>query len=220
MAKQEIKQTRTTVDDVNEKLTSMEQRLENNKKLIYGGVAAIIAVFAIVAIFIVVRNNGMKDAQNMVNKADMEYMMQGDSAGLVAYKKAANESYAPASRAAQMAATILYKQKKYDEAIQMLEGSSFNGKIMGPAALSLLADCYVNKKNYDKALSNFDKAIKAAGDNESLTPVFMKKKATVLHATKKYDEELAVYEDMKQKFPNYALGINIDKYIERAKASK
>ena len=156
----------------------------------------------------------------MVNKADMEYVTKGDSAGLAAYKKAANESYAPANRAAQMAATILYKQKKYDEAIQLLEGSSFNGKIMGPAAQSLLADCYVNKKNYDKAISNYDKAIKQAGDNESLTPVIMKKKATVLHATKKYDDELAVYEAMKTQFPRTALGMNIDKYIERAKASK
>ncbi|MCQ2291000.1 MAG: CDC27 family protein [Bacteroidales bacterium] len=220
MAKQDIKQTRTTVEDVNEKLTSMEQKLENNKKLIIYGVAAIVAVFAAVAIFLMVRNNGIKDAQNMVNKADMEYMMKGDSAALVAYKKAAQESYAPADRAAQMAATILYKQKKYDEAIKLLEGSSFNGKIMGPAALSLLADCYVNKKNYDQALSTYDKAISQAGDNESLTPVFMKKKATVLHATKKYDDELAVYEEMKSKFPGFALNMNIDKYIERAKASK
>ena len=138
----------------------------------------------------------------------------------MAYKKAANESYAPANRAAQMAASILYKQQKYDEAIQMLEGSSFNGKILGPSALSLLADCYVNKKNYDKALSAFDQAINQAGDNESLTPLLMKKKATVLHATKKYDEELALYEEMKSKFPKSALQMNIDKYVERAKASK
>lgn len=220
MAKQNNKQARTTVDEVNETLTSWEQKLENNRKLIYGGVGAIVAVFAAVAIFIMVRNNGMQDAQNMVNKADMEYVTKGDSAGLAAYKKAANESYAPANRAAQMAATILYKQKKYDEAIQLLEGSSFNGKIMGPATQSLLADCYVNKKNYDKAISNYDKAIKQAGDNESLTPIIMKKKATVLHATKKYDDELAVYEAMKTQFPRTALGMNIDKYIERAKASK
>ena len=102
----------------------------------------------------------------------------------------------------------------------MLEGSSFNGKILGPSALSLLADCYVNKKNYDKALSAFDQAINQAGDNESLTPLLMKKKATVLHATKKYDEELALYEEMKSKFPKSALQMNIDKYVERAKASK
>ena len=200
MAKQNNKQARTTVDEVNETLTSWEQKLENNRKLIYGGVGAIVAVFAAVAIFIMVRNNGMQDAQNMVNKADMEYVTKGDSAGLAAYKKAANESYAPANRAAQMAATILYKQKKYDEAIQLLEGSNF--------------------KNYDNAISNYDKAIKQAGDNESLTPIIMKKKATVLHATKKYDDELAVYEAMKTQFPRTALGMNIDKYIERAKASK
>lgn len=48
----------------------------------------------------------------------------------------------------------------------------------------------------------------------------MLKKATVLHANAKYADELKVYEDMKQQFPTYALQnrINLDKYIERAKA--
>ena len=36
MAKQNNKQARTTVDEVNETLTSWEQKLENNRKLIYG----------------------------------------------------------------------------------------------------------------------------------------------------------------------------------------
>ena len=66
MAKQDIKQTRTTVDDVNEKLTSFEQRLENNKKLIYYIVGALVVVVAAVAIFVMVRNNGIQDAQKMV----------------------------------------------------------------------------------------------------------------------------------------------------------
>lgn len=220
MARQEIKQSRTTVDEVNDALTSWEQRLENNKKIIYGAVGVIVVAIAIVAGYVYFRQSAYSDAENLVNKADMVYATQGDSAGLIAYKKAANESFAPANRAAQMAAVILYKQKKYDEAIKYLEGSSFNGKVMGPAAQSLLADCYVNKKNYDKALENYDKAIKQAGDNETLTPIIMKKKATVLRSTKKYADELAVYEEMKTKFPQEAIGMNVDKYIERAKASK
>ncbi len=36
MAKQNNKQARTTVDEVNETLTSWEQKLENNRKLIQG----------------------------------------------------------------------------------------------------------------------------------------------------------------------------------------
>ena len=57
MAKQDIKQTRTTVDDVNEKLTSFEQRLENNKKLIYYIVGALVVVVAAVAIVALLRSS-------------------------------------------------------------------------------------------------------------------------------------------------------------------
>ncbi len=70
MAKQNNKQARTTVDEVNETLTSWEQKLENNRKLIYGGVGAIVAVFAAVAIFIMVRNNGMQDQQGRYGICD------------------------------------------------------------------------------------------------------------------------------------------------------
>ena len=78
----------------------------------------------------------------------------------------------------------------------------------------------MNKKQYDKALSIYDEAVKMAGDNESFTPLFMLKKATVLHALKKYRDEIVLLKDIKSKYPQYYLSnnMNIDKYIERAKA--
>ncbi len=91
---------------------------------------------------------------------------------------------------------------------------------MGPASQSLLGDCYVNLKEYDKAVSAFDRAIKLADGNEAYAPLFMLKKATVLHELKKFDDEAALYQDIKDKFPQFAqsMNLNVDKYLERAKA--
>ena len=48
----------------------------------------------------------------------------------------------------------------------------------------------------------------------------MIKKATVLHEQKKYDEEIAIYQTIKDNYPVYSqmTGFNVDKYLERANA--
>ena len=126
----------------------------------------------------------------------------------------------PAERAAFNAAILLYQQGKNKEAAQYLEKYDPEGNLVGPASQSLLGDCYVNLKQYDKAVAAFDKAVKLAGDNEVYAPTFMLKKATVLHAQKKYADEVKIYETIRDKYPQYAqvYQVNMDKYIERAKA--
>ena len=59
-----------------------------------------------------------------------------------------------------------------------------------------------------------------AGDNEDYAPAFMLKKATVLHEQKKYAEEAAVYQAIKDMNPTFIQqsGFSIDKYLERANA--
>ncbi len=232
MAKQEkANNTRTSLESVNDSLSSLEQKVENNKKIIYWVIGAILAILAVAAIWYVVRQNGAKEATEQIGKADIAYFMEGkaDSAATMYKKIFDNNSYKPANRGAEMYAVNLFSAKKYAEVITYLEKADANGKLIGPAHKSLLADAYINidrkgNKNakaddYSKALNLYDEAIKMAGDNQMYTPIFMLKKATVLHATSKYEEELKIYEDMKENFPQYAYQVvNIDKYVERAKA--
>ena len=223
MAKQVKGNARTSLEGINDSLSSIEQRVEKNKKYLYYVLGAIAAIVAIVLIYIyAIRNPGIEDAKKQISQADMVLFEQNNpDSALVLYERVFNNSsYKPANRAGQMAGILLYQKGKYDEAIKYLEKTSADGKIAGPAVKSLLGDCYVNKKNYDKALTAYDEAIKLAGDNANYTPLFMIKKATVQHALKKYDGELETYESLKSKFPQYAISsnTNIDKYIERAKA--
>lgn len=222
MAKKKNEPVRTTLEEVNESLSTAAQRLEDNKKYIYWALGAAAVIVLLVAGYVYgIHNPNVNKAKELIGKADLEYL-QGDTVNaLKDYEKVADTySNKPAERAAFNAAILLYQQGKNKEAAQYLEGYDPEGNLVGPASQSLLGDCYVNLKQYDKAVAAFDKAVKLAGDNEAYTPTFMLKKATVLHAQKKYADEVKIYETIRSKYPQYEqiYQVNMDKYIERAKA--
>jgi len=221
MAQKNNAPARTTLEEVNESLTSTAQKLEQNKKYIYYFLIAVLAVVVLIAgyKYFIYEPNQVK-AKEVMGKADIENL-QGDTINaLKDYEKAFDEFGSDAERAAFNAAIILYQQGKNKEAAEYLEKYDADGNIAGPAAKSLLGDCYVNMKQYDKAVSAFDAAIKKADKNEYYAPTFMIKKAVVLHELKKYAEEAAIYQDIKDNYPSYTqiYRFNVDKYLERANA--
>lgn len=221
MAKKLNEPARTTLEEVNESLTGAAKRIEENKKYIYyalGAVLALVVLFAGYKYFI--HDPNQVKAKELIGKADIENL-QGDTINaLKDYEKAFDEFGSNAERAAFNAAIILYQQGKNKEAAAYLEKYDADGNIAGPAAKSLLGDCYVNMKQYDKAVSAFDAAIKLADKNEYYAPTFMIKKAVVLHELKKYADEAAIYQDIKDNYPTYSqiYRFNVDKYLERALA--
>jgi len=221
MAKKQDQGARTTLEEVNESLTTAAQRIEDNKKYISWAVAAIAVLALIAGGFIWMHNRNVQEAKEQIGNADIE-LMQGDTdKALTDYEKVADAySNKTAERGHLNAAILLYEKGEYEKAAKHLEEFSPNGNLIGPASQSLLGDCYVNLKKLDKALAAYDKAISLAGDNEAYTPAFMIKKATVLHEQKKYAEEAAVYQEIKDKYPVYdqQTGLNVDKYLERANA--
>ena len=222
MAKKKNEPVRTTLEEVNESLSTAAQRLEDNKKYIYWALGAAAVIVLLVAGYVYgIHNPNVNKAKELIGKADLE-LLQGDSINALKDYEKVFDTYSnkPAERAALNAAIILYQQGKNKEAAQYLEKYDPEGNIVAPAAMSLLGDCYVNLKQLDKALAAFDKAIGLANGNELYAPMFMLKKATVLHSQKKYAEEAAIYQDVKDNYPAYTQNyrVNIDKYIERANA--
>lgn len=217
MAKKETAPARTTLEGVNESLTGAAQTLEQNKKIIYWVVGALLGLVVIGAgYYYLIHKPAKEKAVEAVGLADLK-ILQGDTANALKDYEAYAGDF---NRAHYSAATILYTQGKYKEAVAHLEDYKAEGALVGPAALSLKGDCYVNLKDYDKAVSAYDEAIKQADGNEMYAPAFMVKKATVLHEQKKYADEAAVYQDIKDNYPNYsnAFRFNVDKYLERANA--
>ena len=208
MAKKQDQGARTTLEEVNESLTSAAQRIEDNKKYINWALIAIAVLALLAGGYLHLRNNGIEDAKKEIGDADIELLQGQEDEALKAYEKVAAEyGNKPGERAHLNAAIILYQKGEYEKAAKHLEDFTPDSKLIGPASRSLLGDCY-------------EKAISMSGDNEMYTPAFMLKKATLLHEQKKYAEEAAIYQTIKDKYPVFGQqsGFNVDKYLERANA--
>lgn len=221
MAKK-VNETRTSIEELNESLSGIEKKVEENKKMIVWVVAAIVAIAVVILGYVyLIQNPNMEKAKEEIAKADVDYTMGQDSIALNEYMAVAdNYSNDAANRAGLNAAIILYKQGKYEEAIKYLNKFDAAGTLVGPASQALLGDCYVNLQKYDDAVKYFDKAISLAGDNELYTPLFILKKATVLREQQKFAEEAELLQTIKDEYPNFIMGyqVDVDKYLERAKA--
>lgn len=221
MAKK-VNETRTSIEELNESLSGIEKKVEENKKMIVWVVAAIVAIAVVILGYVyLIQNPNMEKAKEEIAKADVDYTMGQDSIALNEYMAVAdNYSNDASNRAGLNAAIILYKQGKYEEAIKYLNKFDAAGTLVGPASQALLGDCYVNLQKYDDAVKYFDKAITLSGDNELYTPLFILKKATVLREQQKYAEEAELLQTIKDEYPNFIMGyqVDVDKYLERAKA--
>lgn len=224
MAQNKPEETRTSIDEVNDTLTGLGEKVQKNPKVIMYASLAVVAVIAVILVWVyAIRQPGIKAGNEALGQADMELLMGNDSLALAKYQQVADEyGYKAADLANLNAAILLYKNKKYDEAIKHLQDYSASESVIAAGAKSLEGDCYVNLKKYPEALSAFKAAVKASDNNPHYTPLFLMKQATVLREMKDYAAEAAVYEQIKNDYPTYAQEMNIDieKYIERANSSK
>ena len=221
MAKKE-NEPRTSIDELNESLSGIEKKVEENKKMIVWVLGAIVAIAVIILGYVyIIQEPNFENAKTEIAQADSKLALGQDSIALEAYKAVA-DSYSndAANRAGLNAGIILFQQGKYEEAINYINKFDAEGVLVGPASQSLIGDCYVNLEKYDEAVKYFDKAISLAGDNDLYTPLFILKKATVLREQGKFAEEAKALEIIKNKYPNFVTGyrVDVDKLIERANA--
>lgn len=214
------------VENINSHLTSAGEKLANNKKIIYIsiGVVAVVAAF-VLSYFFIYRNPRLQNSWAAYNKVllmQTKGELTNDSVAAQEYQKVAtNFSSTPAGNVAALsAAEAYYNVKNYDAAIKLLEKIDLSEPSLESQSRALLGDCYVNKKQYDKAIEAFNEAIKIADGNPELVPGYLIKEANIYNAQKKYDQSLACYEQIKSEYPRYTLsnGLDMDFYIEREKA--
>lgn len=215
-------ETRTTIDNLNDQLTGIEQKVQNNQKIIAWICIAVAAVVCIVLLYIyAIHKPGAEAAQNAIGQADMTLSEGNDSLALVQYKQvAADYGHEGGNRAKLNAAILLYKQGQWQEAINYLNDYNASESLIGASSQALKGDCYVNLKNYEEALDCYEKAVKISDENPAYTPYFLMKEATVYRELKDYKKEAATYQEIVDEYPDYGPSINVDmqKYLDRAKA--
>ena len=88
MAKKQKGTPRTTLEEVNESLSTAAQRIEANKKYIYYALIAIAAIVLLVMGYIYgIRNPNLQKAKDGIGKADMTYLQGDTTNALKEYEK-------------------------------------------------------------------------------------------------------------------------------------
>lgn len=222
MANNQENNEQTTLDKLNNNLGSASEKIAANKKIIYWALAIVALVAAFVlSYFFIYRNPKTNKAFEAYNQVEIT-AAGNDSIAAAEYKKVAdsNSGNAAGNLAAVSAAESYYNLGNYKEAIKYLDKFSSSDPVLEANALVLEGDCYVNLKDYDKAITYYKKAIKKAKGNEQIVPRVLLKEANVYDEQKKYADALSCYEQIKNEYPNYRIGngAGIDAYIGREKA--
>lgn len=211
----------TAIDKLNENLSSASVKIANNKKIIYWvlGVIVLAAGF-VLSYFFIYRNPHLKGASEAYNQVELT-AMGNDSVAAAEYKKVADKyTHTPAGHLAALeAAESFYDQGKYKEALECLDKASVGEKVLKANVEILKGDCYVNLKQYDKALDAFKKGIAAGDNNSQIVPRALLKCANIYDEKKEYAKALECYQQIKNDYPEFQLGtIGIDAYIAREQA--
>lgn len=214
-------ESRTSIEEVNDALTGIGEKVQSNPKVIVWSCVAVAIVVAIVLIYVyAVRQPGINSANNALGQADMELLMGNDSVALAKYQQvAADHGYDAGNLAKLNSAILLYRNGKYEEALTYLKDYSSSESIIGASAKSLEGDCYVNLNKYPEAIDCYKQAVKISDNNPHYTPAFLLKEATVLREQKDFKAEAEIYEQIVNDYPEYGneIGVDIRKYLERAK---
>lgn len=209
------------LDVLDHNLKDMSRRIATNKKALYVAFGGIIVIAAITLGYIYLyRAPRAEKAFEAYNKVELN--ATNDSVAAKEYKKVADQySGTDAGQVAALsAAESYYNIKNYKEAAKYLEKFSTKDEVLGANAKVLLGDCYVNMKDYKKAIDAYDAAIRIAKGNEGIVPRVLLKEANVYDEQKKYSDALNCYLSIKKDYPQFRLGnnVSIDAYIEREQA--
>lgn len=210
------------IEKLNDNLTTAGTKIMENKKVIFWviGALAVVAAF-VLSYFFIYRNPRLNKAFEAYNQVEIT-AAGNDSVAAAQYKKVA-EDYSgtnAGSLAALSAAETYYTQGNYKEALNLLDKFSTSEPVLKANAMTLKGDCYVNLKDYDKALSTYAKALKEADKNPQIAVRILLKEANIYDAQKKYADALKCYETIKADYPTYEFGngMSIDAYIARENA--
>ena len=207
-----------------EALSKSEQFFENNKKTIFGCLIAIIVIIAGGMLYNakVVQPRQIKAAEAIFPgetyfmNGDYETALNGDAYGFEGFENLAGQYRSTKSgKLAYLYAGLCYAQLDSMEIAQDYL-AKFNGsdKMVGPAALGALANCYATNGQASKAAATFEKAAKKA-DNILLSPYYYLQAGIIYESLDKPAQALKLYKMIKVKYPNSTEGREIDKYIAR-----
>ena len=215
------KHTTESVDTNIESLSKAEAFItKHNKKIVYG-IIALVAIVGAILVFNAMGEKKTHESQEAFTLTENAALNAVDSlsyasalAGLEQYmNEYGDQSVAVASFEAGVAA---FQVKDFNKAIEYFSQYSSEDEIFNARALACIGDCYVELGNLNKAYENYAAAV-AKADN-AFASDYAFKAAVVAENLGKYENALAMYTTIKDKYPTTPRANGIDKYISRAEA--
>jgi len=222
MAKKKTPQE-DNLQELESALTKTEQFIEDNQKIITYIVAGIVLVVAgylgfnkfylqpkedeALSQMFMAENYFEKDSFNLAINGDGNYLGFLDIIEDYGITKSAN-------RAKYYTGISYLHLGQYEDAIDYLKSFKTDDLLLAPIAEGAQGDAFLELGETDDALKQYKKAYMMS-DNELTAPIYMMKAANLLETTDELEDALALYEDLKEKFPNSSEGANVDKYIAR-----
>ena len=193
---------------------------KNNKKIVYGLVAAV----ALAVVVLAVRSfneNKAEAAQEAFTYTENTALMSVDSlsnAAVLADLEAYLDEFGGKSVgiAAFEAGIAAFEVKEYEKAIKFFSEYKGEDAIYNARALACIADCHVELGNYEKAYENYVAALNTA-DND-LAAEYAFRAGLVAEKLGNKADALAMYNTVKENYPASPRAMEIEKYISRAEA--
>ena len=218
------KKNETKIEE-QEQLTATEGFFDKNKKFLFIGGGAIVAiVLGYFAYNQLVTKPHIEESHEAYWNAFYEYQ-ENDSLGLAVtgndnfqgFEDIASEyDGTPGGEIANYAmATTAMEKQEWDNALSYLEDCDFEDVMIGTMVIGLKGDCNVELGNYEEAAKLFEEAAKRE-PNEYTSPMFLKKAGLVYEELGDMESAVTAYQKIKDDWANAVEAGDIDKYIVRA----
>lgn len=225
MAKKQKETEGKNIQAVEEALSSTEQFIEKNQKLllyIIAGIVIIILGFMGYKKYYLAplekeAQEQMFMAETYFNQDSLELALMGDGNYLGFLDIIDEYGMTKSANLASYYAGMAYLKKgEFDSAIENLKDFSSSDLILSSMANGAIGDAYVELGEMDNALSYY---LKAAENKENLftTPIFLMKAGLVYEKNGDYSKAAEQYEKIKREYPSSPESQEIEKYIARAK---
>jgi len=151
-----------------------------------------------------------QDSSNLVLKGD------GTSKGVLYIIKEFGGTDA-ANLAKYYAGISYFRLGDFNKSLEYLKDFSTNAKQVQAITYGTMGDAYAELKKNDEAIDSYKKAGAHFPEDDGISSEYLFRAASLLEINGKIDDAIAIYQDIKLKYPSSEKGLNADKYIFRLK---
>lgn len=218
--------------NIKERLQAVQSRTnnfyqENKNKVLYIGIALLIAMGSVVYWFNFYLPDQEKEASTKFSKIyhyfktdSFDIVLKGDKTKRIssAVDIADNYSYTTKGKEAALIVGLSYmKKNEFKKALDYLKNFNAAGDaFLEPAVMGAKATCYSGLGETEKAAGLFEEAAEL-GDNEFTSSSYYKKAAIHFEMAKDYSSALKCYQILESKYSSTQDGSDAEKFIYRLK---